>query len=57
MGNFDCDEIHDIRVKHSEAIKNLSDKEIIESSKQNSKDAIKLYTLLRQRFLNKEKVA
>lgn len=43
MGNFDIDEIHEIRKKHSEAIKNLSFEELKELTKKETEKIINEY--------------
>ena len=43
MGNFDCDEIHEIRLEHSEKIKKLTPEQIIEKSKNDISDILKEY--------------
>ncbi len=43
MSNFDCDEIHEIRCKHSEEIKKLSPDQIIEKSKSEISSILKEY--------------
>lgn len=57
MGNFDCDEIHEIRCKHSEAIKNLSPGQIIEKSKSEIQDVLKEYKKICSRRKQEAKVA
>ena len=57
MGNFDIDEIHEIRKKHSEKIKNLSFEELEELTKKETEQIINEFKEICAKNKSKLKIA
>ncbi len=57
MGNFDIDEIHEIRKKHSEEIENLSFEELEELTKKETEQIINEFKEICAKNKSKLKIA
>lgn len=58
MGNFDIDEIHEIRKEHSEKIKNMSFKQIQEELNSSLESILKEYkSICDEKNINNLKIA